>query len=521
MTKRKYTHVIARFFHIKGKNNRIRFIKVIKSGLLMYPVKKEGFLMKLESLYIKKFKLIENSHIFFAPEKEYPDHYYQYFNNNNFTILVGENGTGKTTLLSFIANMFSYLQRYHDRIPSDFCLKYKINHENFQKGVVIEKEDLNVFITVEGIIPKSVLLEFHPQRGYVVKEYQESFESVTYEMIRPYLPTKVITSVFSLHNEYYKRPTNYVGDRIVDNYDISNIYGSNHYSFASLTKGIYRFLKLYRQKSDVVDELLSLLNITFKNKVMVRSRLYTRAFYELTLDLEDEYLSDEQKVQRDKFIALDDFIAEYTIKQGQTENDKWVDVCEENYYLLLKYEDDELLFFNDLWFEKEGEFISLGNMSSGEKMFFIRILSLLSSIENDSLIIMEEPELHLNPSWTKQIITMLQMLFSDYNVHFLISTHSHAFINTLFPENILIANNGKFNNPKFNTFLANESEISNNLFRNSKKLNYVENVLWKRVMDATPDDLEEIIDYLGESYTRFKIFNILLEKQGSNNDVED
>lgn len=70
-------------------------------------------------------------------------------------------------------------------------------------------------------------------------------------------------------------------------------------------------------------------------------------------------------------------------------------------------------------------------MSSGEKMFIIRILSILSEIEDNSIIIIEEPELHLNPSWTKQIVTMLHHFFNTYNVHFIISTHNYSFINTV------------------------------------------------------------------------------------------
>ena len=467
--------------------------------------------------------MLRNCTVEFIPENGYPDHYYHYFSNNNFTILVGENGNGKTTLMSFIANMFNDLQRYHDRISSDFCLKYKIEHNQEKKAVTIEKEDGNVFIAVENTIPKSVLLELHLQQGYKTKENQIQFENrVTYDQIRAFLPTKIITSVFSFHGEYpIERPSNFIGDRIVESYDISKVYGANHYGFSSLSKGISRFIEIYRSNTYVVDELLNLLNLKFDNKILIRERFSTLPSYGLDLDdgeFDEIFIDEEDRKLRNEYISLEKLTEKYSIN-----DDGWVKVCEENYDLFLRYEKEEFIYMNDLAFEKDGERLCLENMSSGEKMFFMRILSLLSSIEDNSLIIIEEPELHLNPSWTKQIITMLQMLFGEYKVHFLISTHSYAFINTVFPENILFANQKSFTNldPGINTFLANEVEISNLFFSNSKKINYVEKKLWKKVSEASEVELEEILGYLGESYTKFKVFNIILEKQGNKKDVED
>ncbi|WP_342554213.1 AAA family ATPase [Paenibacillus sp. FSL R7-0652] len=475
--------------------------------------------MQLQYIYIKNYKLLENCEVIFVPEEGYPDHYFHYFSNNNFTILVGENGNGKTTLMSLIVKMFNDLQRYHDRIMSEFRLKYKIEGCNEFKNVILEKEENNLFITVENYLPKSVLLEWHPRRGNIIKESQVKYENkVTYESIRQYLPSKVITSVFSMHGEYaVSRQKNFIGDKIVEHYDISDIYGLNHYKFTSLSKGIYRFLEMYRKNTEIMVEFLNLLNFRFSNNIRIYSRFNSYPYYELVMDLDDDDYAEEDLKLRNNFLNLNSFMEKYSPK-----NDGWIEVSEDNYDQLLFYEKEKLIYINDLLFKKNGNDVFLSNMSSGEKMFFIRILSLLSSVEDNSLIIVEEPELHLNPSWTKQIITMLQMLFSQFKVHFLISTHSHSFINTVFPQNILFAHEKKFINPdpNTNTFLANEVEISNMFFENSRKLNYVENKLWHEVLNSNEGEIEEILGYLGESYTKFKLFNILLEKRRSNNDVE-
>ncbi|PET28314.1 hypothetical protein CN518_24535 [Bacillus anthracis] len=464
--------------------------------------------VQLQSLHIDKFKLIEKSDVIFVPEGGYPEYYYHYFDKNNFTILVGENGNGKTTLMSFIVNVFHNLQRFHNRIYSDFCLKYRIH----KKMVTLEKESENVYITVEGCVPKSLLIEFDPKRGYVLKKNKRNFENkVTYDEIKMYLPTNVITSVFSMHGEYpMERPSHFIGERIVHRYNISDIYGINHFNFSSLSKGIRRFLEMYSKNGKIIDDLLELLNLRFCKEVVVRLRERPKWGYES---------EDEAKKHKKRISLVESFVNSNMVEE---DNGKILKLNENTYRELIEYEEEKLLYLNDIFFEKNGSIVCLDNMSSGEKMFFIRVFSLLASIENNSLIIIEEPELHLNPSWTKQIITMLQMLFSSYQAHFVISTHSYSFINTVFPENIIFARDKQFINldSNVNTFLANEVEINNIFFANSKKLNYVEDKLWKRIQNRDIDEIENILGYLGESYTKFQLFNIWMEKRGVSEDVE-
>jgi predicted ATPase len=150
-------------------------------------------------------------------------------------------------------------------------------------------------------------------------------------------------------------------------------------------------------------------------------------------------------------------------------------------------------------------------LSTGEKTFLCRLFFLLSKVQDDSLIILEEPEIHLNYSWIKQIITVISLLFKNYKIHFLISTHSHAFINTLFPENIIVMEEWKGRHPEFNTFLANEKEINKRLFRNSSIKNSVEEEMITIIKNASNQELESIMNLLGESYFKYMVFKRLNE----------
>lgn len=61
---------------------------------------------------------------------------YLFYTNYPFA---GENGSGKTTILSFIAKIFRYIQRFRDRIPCDFSLAYTIETDGKEHSIILEK----------------------------------------------------------------------------------------------------------------------------------------------------------------------------------------------------------------------------------------------------------------------------------------------------------------------------------------------------------------------------------------------
>ncbi|NFN19592.1 hypothetical protein FDB52_08175 [Clostridium botulinum] len=85
--------------------------------------------MILKYLYIKNYKRFKDIEIKFHDNSnnENSELMSKIYGNMNFTIFVGENGVGKTTILSFIAHVFKNLQRFHNRIPSDFKIIYQLD----------------------------------------------------------------------------------------------------------------------------------------------------------------------------------------------------------------------------------------------------------------------------------------------------------------------------------------------------------------------------------------------------------
>ncbi|MEH6917609.1 AAA family ATPase, partial [Priestia megaterium] len=79
----------------------------------------------------------------------------------------------------------------------------------------------------------------------------------------------------------------------------------------------------------------------------------------------------------------------------------------------------------DIWFlNRQGQGVPLSRMSSGEVTLLYRFLPLVLEMEDNSIVLIDEPETHLHPKWIQEFIKYLVELFQDYNSHFFIATHS-------------------------------------------------------------------------------------------------
>lgn len=81
--------------------------------------------------------------------------------------------------------------------------------------------------------------------------------------------------------------------------------------------------------------------------------------------------------------------------------------------------------------EKE---VFLQNSSSGEFHFFSTMVGLMASIQPNSLILIDEPEISLHPNWQMKYLMFLRELFSspEYkSCQVIVATHSHFMISDL------------------------------------------------------------------------------------------
>lgn len=90
---------------------------------------------------------------------------------------------------------------------------------------------------------------------------------------------------------------------------------------------------------------------------------------------------------------------------------------------------------------KDGRFqeLSLRRASSGEQCMLVIMLGIAGFIEDGALILIDEPEISLHPSWQERFMDLLMSVFSEYSgCHFIIATHSPQVVARLAANNCFI-----------------------------------------------------------------------------------
>ncbi|WP_016989159.1 AAA family ATPase [Flavobacterium sp. ACAM 123] len=398
--------------------------------------------------------------------------------NQKFNVITGSNGSGKTLLMSMLSNFFHNIDRFHERTNFDIEIFYEIKYAESTKQVTINSNAGKYYISIEDEFENAKILPNIYYRRYNIipldeKLYNEKNQT-HFILIKGYLPKSIVLSIFSIHGEYpNNRHRQYIGDKMLRVYDISKLYGTNHFGLPTITRGISRFLKLMftDDRSDFFETLKSL-GFEFNNHVLIN--------YDSQLE--------------------------------------WKHVDNSNFQKIVSLSEAGEAYLNDLQFIRNEKIIDFSNMSTGEKMLIYRIISILSEIEDDSLVIVEEPEMHLDFSWNRQLISLFDTAFKAYNAHIIFITHNPYLINSLNKNQVLFLKNGTQNEIQSNTFQLGIEELFIEMFDDKFSLNTSElNVIEKISKTDNLDVIQKIYDNLGNSIYKYLAFQKIQKLKG---DVE-
>lgn len=205
--------------------------------------------MKIFSLYIEKYMKFEKQEVKFNSEnisKYKEDFQKELFGKMNITLFCGLNGTGKTSVLSFIAKIFRYLQRFRERIPSDFSIHYSIIKENKEYDIKLLKKDSKIIISINNDFQNQIM-EYDAKKRKYIEDKSSDLKQVTYEDIRFYLPNNILVLGFDTMYSKLSYTNNYYGDKLVKYSNIEKVYRDNTIG-AGISSGILKFLLILKKK---------------------------------------------------------------------------------------------------------------------------------------------------------------------------------------------------------------------------------------------------------------------------------
>ena len=470
-------------------------------------MKENQSFFRLHSLSLWKHPILGDLHLDFCQDNSKCGGVYS-------SIIIGANGVGKSCLLRAIIDIFRFLEQ-HLYEKSALAPRYYFNivftsrNELFEFGNCREEEGLFG----------------HERQGFNRFVFKRNNHDATFqEMI---LPNRVIASSTTINDKYLARSSRMYLYKGLRNEGSPNIGGTS----VMVNNTIVSLLGSLGSKSGFKDELRCLLfhlglQSSLELSFIMRDRRYRDLFVNAEITGEkiqsiiDSQISDDHirisgsiirplyRLNRESKETIDIVAAFFRrLADRGFDGNKY----ELRYYLL----DNDQRFVEDrealktllstgvlnlpsLTVYKDSDSYEFSDSSSGESSLLYQMISIMSAIEPNSLVLIDEPETSAHPNWQISYMGWLKSIFQNYqNCHFVIATHSHFILTDLEPDTSDIVALEKRNgvirdlSEGVNTFNWSADDILYRVFgvRNTRNRAFEDDImeLYKMISDGSKD----------------------------------
>jgi predicted ATPase len=334
---------------------------------------------------------------------------------NHFSLIVGNNGTGKSRLLGSIARV---LNGYFKSKSNDLFLFSQFETEGKLSKIISVSNSLSDKFPMDNSFRNSVEKDYNYReerynylgtRGrmgassrvlirraidILLENYSNRNISKCYRYVFDYLDYLPVIKI-----EYtiiHRELTNSSSEEITPIHLIE--YINKRSSYSGLNRTIFKNIEeKYEEKFLEICQFLNSLRTQDSRK------------YELEIDFSSEKIN---RISRNKDI-YDEDVRIYEILD-----------------ILRKL---NMIRGFDVKLEKKGDRpFNFSDTSSGEANILTTLIALVPLVEDNCCVLIDEPELSLHPSWQYRYIELLNKIFENFKgCHIIIASHSHFIVSDL------------------------------------------------------------------------------------------
>lgn len=392
--------------------------------------------------------------------------------NDGLTILTGPNGYGKSTILRIIYGVSEGLPGMEQFFKIDFESIIIKNEEN---EFIITKMKEKVYINgieVPSLYPSNSIIRYsekyhNDERNnyYIVDENDD------YDSQMPLINTYRDVTYDNLGGRrVYSKKLTKNQDNIIQK--MKNMFSSVYFiKEQRLIKS--RNIQRHPQTGKVLHEVIDDLPKKIKRRILQISNIYSEVSTKLDSSYPMRLFENKNDITEDEFVINSNRIKEQYSKLSKyalTSNLTFTDLkYEKEYSKALKvYFDDfnqkynvyeplienldlftsiinDRLIFKKIEINKEnglivkddkGSEIELNQLSSGEKQEIVLFYELIFEVNDNSLLLIDEPEISLHIAWQKMFAEDLLKITLKKNQSVIIATHSPYIINNRWDNQI-------------------------------------------------------------------------------------
>lgn len=369
------------------------------------------------------------------------------------TLIIGANATGKSKLLKIIVETFNDLYKLKNENNTLFSFKggYKLVFKYKKSIFSVENNKYELIIKKNNKIINISKLEL-PEK-LIAQSY--SINDRFPQQINNYSNLRITPTGRTLKSRYNNSMYEYLGIRTFNNmasatghitrtidilfnaFSIKSVDNSITYVFDALN--FRRNLSIeYRFKSysslignDKLTEkyLKNFIDNLDEKKVGFSYKNFKDLLKNNTLLKELVEYAEELRERRNKRIPL-------IFDLDFTDIDSFENFISEYRMLDLLRKLNLVTYGEIIVYRKDGSRFDINKGSSGEINIFTSLISLACVIEDNSLILIDEPEISLHPNWQMKYLDLIYSVFHTRysNTHFIICTHSHFLVSDLRPD---------------------------------------------------------------------------------------
>jgi predicted ATPase len=340
--------------------------------------------------------------------------------DNYFTLIIGNNGTGKSRILSEIARFFTQETRSQkqanlfkesyfeynklpskiialtnsisDKFPVDKSFRptresqTDLKHRDFKYNYLGTRNRINSFSN-KALMNRALEIVFESYSEFdVSRNYRHIFDYLNYEPI--------IKLNYRFTNSFFDNHRGSLTPKIL----IENIENINVNRFSYRSDRVANIVK--ERAKDICDFINNRIDFNEKEN-------------ELTINFSEKNIT---RIYNDNSIYSDNVYA-YDI-------------------LSILRKIGLIRSFEIQVFKKGGMPFNFREASSGEASILSTLLSLIPLLKNDSLILIDEPEISLHPLWQSRYIDLINKILQNVKgCHIIIASHSPFLASDLNPNN--------------------------------------------------------------------------------------